>query len=119
MSTITTKDGAEIYYKDWGPKSAPPIVFHHGWPLSCDDWDTQLLYFVLSHCDVLTFAAGSLGAPAAPFRGHPPGSGASRVQQCESGQREEVVNFNSDFIQRAVLSPPAYVTQIFLPSQRS
>ena len=46
MSTITTKDGAEIYYKDWGPKSAPPIVFHHGWPLSGDDWDTQLLYFV-------------------------------------------------------------------------
>ena len=37
MSTITTKDGTEIYYKDWGPKSAQPIVFHHGWPLSGDD----------------------------------------------------------------------------------
>jgi len=46
MSTITTKDGTEIYYKDWGPKSAQPIVFHHGWPLSGDDWDTQLLYFL-------------------------------------------------------------------------
>ena len=44
MSTITTKDGTEIYYKDWGPKSAQPIVFHHGWPLSADDWDTQMLY---------------------------------------------------------------------------
>jgi non-heme chloroperoxidase len=46
MSTITTKDGTEIYYKDWGPKNAQPIVFHHGWPLSADDWDAQLLYFL-------------------------------------------------------------------------
>ena len=44
MSTITTKDGTEIFYKDWGPKNAQPIVFHHGWPLSADDWDTQMLY---------------------------------------------------------------------------
>src|SRR5512141_2900406 len=46
MSTITTKDGVEIFYKDWGPKNAQPLVFHHGWPLSADDWDTQMLYFV-------------------------------------------------------------------------
>lgn len=46
MSTVTTKDGVEIYYKDWGPKDAQPIVFHHGWPLSGDDWDTQMLYFL-------------------------------------------------------------------------
>ena len=46
MSFITTKDGTEIYYKDWGPKSAQPIVFHHGWPLSSDDWDAQMLFFV-------------------------------------------------------------------------
>src|SRR4030042_5759473 len=46
MTTVTTKDGVEIYYKDWGPKTAQPIVFHHGWPLSADDWDTQMLYFV-------------------------------------------------------------------------
>jgi non-heme chloroperoxidase len=46
MSTIITRDGTEIYYKDWGPKSAQPIVFHHGWPLSADDWDTQLFYFL-------------------------------------------------------------------------
>jgi non-heme chloroperoxidase len=46
MATIATQDGTEIYYKDWGPKDAPPIVFHHGWPLSSDDWDTQMLYFV-------------------------------------------------------------------------
>jgi non-heme chloroperoxidase len=46
MTTITTKDGTEIFYKDWGPKDAQPIVFHHGWPLSADDWDTQMLFFV-------------------------------------------------------------------------
>jgi non-heme chloroperoxidase len=46
MGTVTTSDGVEIYFKDWGPKDAQPLVFHHGWPLSADDWDTQLLYFV-------------------------------------------------------------------------
>jgi non-heme chloroperoxidase len=46
MNTITTKDGTQIYYKDWGPKDAQPIVFHHGWPLSGDDWDAQMLYFL-------------------------------------------------------------------------
>jgi len=44
MSAFTTKDGFEIYYKDWG--SGQPIVFHHGWPLTSDDWDAQLMYFV-------------------------------------------------------------------------
>ncbi|QEE43160.1 alpha/beta hydrolase (plasmid) [Rhizobium sp. WL3] len=45
---VTTKDGVEIFYKDWGPKDAQPIVFHHGWPLSSDDWDAQMLFFVLN-----------------------------------------------------------------------
>lgn len=45
MSTITTSDGTVIFYKDWGPKDAQPIVFHHGWPLSADDWDNQMLFF--------------------------------------------------------------------------
>jgi non-heme chloroperoxidase len=46
VSTITTADGVEIFYKDWGPRDAQPLVFHHGWPLSGDDWDPQLLYFL-------------------------------------------------------------------------
>jgi len=46
MSTVTTNDGVDIFFKDWGPKSAQPLVFHHGWPLSSDDWDAQLLYFL-------------------------------------------------------------------------
>ena len=46
MSTVTTKDNVQIFFKDWGPKTAQPIVFHHGWPLSSDDWDAQLLFFL-------------------------------------------------------------------------
>ncbi|UVF22545.1 alpha/beta hydrolase (plasmid) [Microvirga terrae] len=46
MATITTKDGTDIFYKDWGPKDAQPIMFHHGWPLSADDWDAQMLFFL-------------------------------------------------------------------------
>src|SRR6187455_450039 len=43
-NTISTKDGTQIYYKDWG--SGRPLVFHHGWPLSADDWDAQMLFFL-------------------------------------------------------------------------
>jgi non-heme chloroperoxidase len=46
MSFITTQDGTDIFYKDWGNQSAQPIVFHHGWPLSSDDWDNQLMFFL-------------------------------------------------------------------------
>lgn len=45
-SFVKTKDGVSIYFKDWGPKDAQPIVFHHGWPLSSDDWDAQMLFFL-------------------------------------------------------------------------
>ncbi|MDV9169710.1 alpha/beta hydrolase [Streptomyces sp. W16] len=48
MTTITTADGTDIFYKDWGPRDGQPVVFHHGWPLSADDWDNQMLFF-LSH----------------------------------------------------------------------
>ena len=48
MATVTASDGTRLFYKDWGPKDAQPIMFHHGWPLSSDDWDSQMLFF-LSH----------------------------------------------------------------------
>lgn len=48
MATITASDGTHLFYKDWGPKDAQPVMFHHGWPLSADDWDSQMLFF-LSH----------------------------------------------------------------------
>jgi len=46
MAYVTTSDGVDIFYKDWGPKDGTPLVFHHGWPLSSDDWDAQMLFFV-------------------------------------------------------------------------
>jgi non-heme chloroperoxidase len=46
MSFFTTRDGTQIFYKDWGPKGAKPIAFSHGWPLSADDWDNQLMFFL-------------------------------------------------------------------------
>lgn len=46
MAYLTLKDETRIFYKDWGPKNAQPVVFHHGWPLSADDWDNQMLFFL-------------------------------------------------------------------------
>lgn len=46
MPFIQTDDGTEIFHKDWGPREAQPIVFHHGWPLSADDWDNQMMFFL-------------------------------------------------------------------------
>lgn len=46
MTSINTVDGVEIFYKDWGPRDAQPLMFHHGWPLSSDDWDPQILFFL-------------------------------------------------------------------------
>ncbi|MFF0689192.1 alpha/beta fold hydrolase [Streptomyces albogriseolus] len=46
MGTVTTSDGTAIFYKDWGPRDGQPVVFHHGWPLSSDDWDAQMLFFL-------------------------------------------------------------------------
>lgn len=46
MTTITMRDGTELFYKDWGSKDAPVIVFHHGWPLSADEWDNQMMFFL-------------------------------------------------------------------------
>jgi non-heme chloroperoxidase len=46
MDTITTKDGTSLYFTDWGPQDAQAVVFHHGWPLTADDWDNQKLFFL-------------------------------------------------------------------------
>lgn len=46
MSYVKTKDGVEIFYKDWGSRDGEVLFFHHGWPLSSDDWDAQILYFL-------------------------------------------------------------------------
>ena len=46
MPPMTTNEGVDIFLKDWGPKAAPAIMFHHGWPLSADDWDAQMMFFL-------------------------------------------------------------------------
>jgi non-heme chloroperoxidase len=70
MTFITTKDGAQILFKDWGPKIAQPIVFHHGWPLSSDDWDAQLLFFVAQGFRVVAHDRRGHGRSAQVSDGH-------------------------------------------------
>ncbi|GAB6843950.1 non-heme chloroperoxidase [Methylorubrum rhodinum] len=119
MPTITTRDGTEIFYKDWGPKDAQALVFHHGWPLSADDWDAQMLFFlgegfrVIAHdrrghgrssqtaagnemdtyaADVIELAA-ALDLSGAVHIGHSTGGGevARTVARAESGRVAKAV----------------------------
>jgi non-heme chloroperoxidase len=70
MPFVTTKDGVEIFFKDWGPKDAQPIVFHHGWPLSSDDWDVQMLFFVQHGYRVVAHDRRGHGRSAQVSEGH-------------------------------------------------
>ena len=83
MGYITTTDGTAIFYKDWGPKNAQPIVFHHGWPLTGDDWDNQMLFFLSKGYRVI----------AHDRRGH------GRSSQTDIGQ--DMDTFAADLIQLA------------------
>jgi non-heme chloroperoxidase len=70
MSTITTQDGTQIYFKDWGPTHAQPLVFHHGWPLSGDDWDNQMLFFVAQGYRVVAHDRRGHGRSSQASEGH-------------------------------------------------
>ena len=70
MATITTKDGTEIFYKDWGPHDAQAIVFHHGWPLSSDDWDAQMLFFLQHGYRVIAHDRRGHGRSSQAAAGH-------------------------------------------------
>ena len=70
MSMITTPDGIEIFYKDWGPKDAQPIMFHHGWPLSADDWDAQMLFFLAKGYRVIAHDRRGHGRSSQVDHGH-------------------------------------------------
>lgn len=70
MNTITTPDGVEIFFKDWGPKTAQPIMFHHGWPLSGDDWDAQMLFFLAQGFRVIAHDRRGHGRSAQVSDGH-------------------------------------------------
>ncbi|MFF5158254.1 alpha/beta fold hydrolase [Streptomyces sp. NPDC000348] len=119
MGTVTTSDGTAIFYKDWGPRDGQPIVFHHGWPLSADDWDNQMLFFlsqgyrVIAHDrrghgrsdqtstghEMDTYAAdvaaltGALGLRGAVHVGHSTGGGevARYVARAEPGRVAKAV----------------------------
>src|ERR1700683_5591017 len=68
MNTITTKDGVAIFYKDWG--NGPPIVFSHGWPLSSDDWDSQMMYFLNHGYRVIAHDRRGHGRSSQTAHGH-------------------------------------------------
>ena len=68
MPTVKTKDGVEIFYKDWG--SGQPIVFSHGWPLSADDWDNQMLFFLGKGYRVIAHDRRGHGRSSQVFDGH-------------------------------------------------
>lgn len=119
MPTITTPDGVAIFYKDWGSKDSQPIVFHHGWPLSGDDWDAQMLFFlskgyrVIAHdrrghgrseqvsdghdmdhyADDVAALVRSLGLKNVIHIGHSTGGGevASYVARADPGQVDKAV----------------------------
>ncbi len=70
MPAFTITDGTEIFYKDWGPKGAQPIVFHHGWPLSSDDWDNQMLFFLSKGYRVIAHDRRGHGRSSQTDTGH-------------------------------------------------
>jgi non-heme chloroperoxidase len=70
MPFVTTSDGVDIFYKDWGREDAQPIVFHHGWPLSSDDWDNQMLFFLSRGYRVVAHDRRGHGRSAQVWEGH-------------------------------------------------
>jgi len=70
VPTVTTQDGVEIYYKDWGPRDAQPVMFHHGWPLSADDCDAQMLFFLQHGFRVVAHDRRGHGRSAQVSDGH-------------------------------------------------
>ncbi|SEJ90156.1 non-heme chloroperoxidase [Sphingobium sp. AP50] len=70
MSFVTTDDGVDIFFKDWGSKDAQPIMFHHGWPLSSDDWDAQMLFFLSKGYRVIAHDRRGHGRSAQVSDGH-------------------------------------------------
>lgn len=70
MGYIITDDHVQIFYRDWGPREAQPIVFHHGWPLSSDDWDAQMLFFLAQGYRVVAHDRRGHGRSSQVAEGH-------------------------------------------------
>lgn len=70
MGYVATNDGVDIFYKDWGPRDAQVLFFHHGWPLSSDDWDAQLLFFLSKGFRVVAHDRRGHGRSTQVWDGH-------------------------------------------------
>jgi non-heme chloroperoxidase len=81
MPFIRTRDGVDIFYKDWGPKDAQPIVFHHGWPLSADDWDNQMMVFLAKGYRVIAHDRRGHGRSTQTWEGNEMDTYAADVAQ--------------------------------------
>ena len=84
MDTITVKDGTQIYYKDWG--TGQPLFFHHGWPLSADDWDAQMMFFLERGYRVI---AHDRRGHAAPPRQSPETTWTRTRRMCRVGRETQ------------------------------
>ena len=92
MGTVTTADGTEIFYKDWG--SGQPIVFSHGWPLSADDWDTQMLFFLHHGYRVIAHDRRGHGRSTQTSDGHDMDHYADDLAAVTAGRRFEPVPYS-------------------------
>src|SRR5258707_448229 len=70
MPYVTTKDGTEIYYKDWGNKSGPTVVFSHGWPVNADNWEAQMFFLANNGCRVVAHDRRGHGRSSQPWEGN-------------------------------------------------
>ena len=84
MSYITTRDCTEIFYKDWGPRDAPTLMFHHGWPLSSDDWDAQIMFFLNEGFRVIAHDRRGHGRSSLTWTGNDMDTYASDVAELAS-----------------------------------
>jgi non-heme chloroperoxidase len=69
-STITTADGVQLYYKDWGPKNGPVVTFSHGWPLSSDSWESQMIFLASKGFRVVAHDRRGHGRSSQPWEGN-------------------------------------------------
>lgn len=79
MHFISAQDGTQIFFRDWGPRDAQPIVFHHGWPLTADEWDSQMLYFLDEGYRVIAFDRRGHGRSGQTETGNEMGTYAADV----------------------------------------
>ena len=87
MSTITTKDGTEIYYKDWG--SGPPVVFSHGWPLTADAWEAQMFFLASNGYRCIAHDRRGHGRSSQPWNGNDMDTYADDLARAVRGARPE------------------------------